>query len=252
MSALASWMSGMTPEGKRRLRPLQHLLAVLTCGSDLTRLAKFFGTDKAGAHNYTPNYEAHFRPIRKKSLTVLEIGVGGNQSPESGGSSLRMWRAYFPRARIVGIDLYDKRWHDGSRIKTYQGSQADGDFLLKVIKEIGPPDILIDDGSHRCEHVIASFNILFPHIAMGGIYVCEDLETSYWPETGGNPDNPDDLATSMGYFKSLVHGLNHAEFLEARVNGPFDRTIRSIHFYHNMVFIYKGKNDEPSLRRVHR
>lgn len=248
MSVLMSWARGISPEWKRALRPLQHLWAVLSCRGDLTRLARCFATDKAGGHHYTHHYESHFRPMRRRRLTLLEVGVGGNEDPESGGASLRMWKAYFPRAQIVGVDLHEKRWHDARRIKTYRGSQADPDFLRRVVADIGPPDIVIDDGSHRCEHVIITFRTLFPLIKDGGIYVCEDLQTSYWPEYGGSESAPDDPSTSMGFFKSLVHGLNHAELRSAGyVRSELDRSITAIHFYHNMVFIRKGRNDEPSF-----
>jgi hypothetical protein len=248
MRVLTSWARGISLERKRALRPLQHALGVLTCLGDLTRLARYFDSDKAGGHHYTQHYETHFGPVRRKPLTVLEIGVGGNEDPASGGASLRMWKAYFPHARIVGIDLYDKRSHDAHRIKTYRGSQADPAFLQRVVDEIGQPDIVIDDGSHRCEHVIVSFRTLFPRISHGGIYVCEDLQTSYWPEYGGSESAPDAPSTSMGYFKSLVHGLNHAEYRSmGYAPSELDRSITAMHFYHNMVFIRKGRNDEASF-----
>jgi demethylmacrocin O-methyltransferase len=80
------------------------------------------------------------------------------------------------------------------------------------------------------------------------MYVCEDLQTSYWAEFGGSSEQPDGLETSMGFFKSLVHCLNHVEY---RVPGyapsEYDRTVTAIHFYHNMVFIRKAHNDEASF-----
>ena len=218
---------------------------------DLTKLARFFGSDKALGHHYTQHYETHFRAWRYRPLTLLEIGVGGNANPKGGGASLRMWKAYFPRARIVGIDLHDKHWHDQHRIQTYRGSQADPEFLRRVIGEIGPPDIVVDDGSHRCEHVIVSFNMLFPLMKDEAIYACEDLQSSYWPEFGGTELAPDDTTTSMGFFKSLVHGLNHAEFrTPGHARGTYERAITAIHFYHNMVFIRKGRNDKVSFAGV--
>jgi hypothetical protein len=214
-------------------------------GDNLTKLARFFGSDKGAGHNYTRHYETHFRPLRKARLTLLEIGVGGNEDPTAGGASLRMWRAYFPNARIVGIDIADKSQHEGTRIRIFRGSQADPAFLKRVVDEIGPPDIVIDDGSHECEHVITSFVTLFPLIAEHGMYVCEDLQTSYWPNRGGSSTDPDSLDTSMGFFKSLVHGLNHVEYrLPGYRATDYDRQIVGVHFYHNMVFIQKGRNDD--------
>lgn len=240
------------PQQRRALRPIQHLVGKALAGSDLTKLARFFGSDKAAGHHYTQHYETHFRALRRRRMTVLEIGVGGNEDPLAGGSSLRMWRAYFPHAHIVGIDIHDKSWHEGHRIRIFRGSQADPTFLRGVVSEIGAPDIVIDDGSHRCAHVIASFHALFPLIRDGGIYVCEDLQTSYWEEYGGNSTRPDSLDTSMGFFKSLVHGLNHIEYrTPAYAPSEYDRTITAMHFYHNMVFIKKARNDEASFDGRH-
>jgi hypothetical protein len=36
---------------------------------------------------------------------MLEIGVGGYDSPISGGESLRMWKTYFPFAKIFALDI---------------------------------------------------------------------------------------------------------------------------------------------------
>lgn len=51
----------------------------------------------------------------------------------------------------------------------------------------------------------------------------------------------------MGYFKSLIDGLNHRELIKpGYVATYFDLNIESIHFYHNLIFIHKGDNSEDS------
>ncbi len=130
-------------------------------GGYLARLAVVFGSDKWGLHWYAQHCARHFARLRWKRLTLLEIGIGGEENPQQGGGSLRAWKWFFPRGRIVGIDIYDKKAHDERRIRTYKGSQADAEFLRGVIADIGAPDIIIDDGSHRNEHVIASFEGAF-------------------------------------------------------------------------------------------
>lgn len=219
------------------------------CQGDLKKLALLHGSDKWGAHWYAKHYEQHFRPLRNQRLNILEIGIGGEARPNSGGASLRMWADFFPRGTVHGIDLHDKSFLQSDRIKIYQGSQADADFLQRVIGEIGAPEIIIDDGSHRNEHVLTTFNILFPLLADDGIYVIEDTQTSYWPEEGGSSDDLNAPHTSMALLKSLTDGLNHAEFIRpGYVPTYFDRHVVSVHFYHNLVFIYKGRNDEGSNR----
>ena len=216
-------------------------------GGYLAKLATVFGTDKWGLHWYAQHYGRHFAPLRWKRVTLLEIGIGGEEDPRAGGGSLRAWKWFFPRGRIVGIDIYDKKAHEESRVRTYLGSQADSEFLRRVIDEIGDPDIVIDDGSHRSEHVIASFETLFPLLRDGGIYVVEDMQTSYWPSFGGARRGDPKARTMMEYFKGLADGLNHAEYLEPGYTLTYyDRHIVSMHFYHNLLFIYKGRNDEGS------
>ncbi|MCB8875654.1 class I SAM-dependent methyltransferase [Acidisoma silvae] len=211
----------------------------------LTALAIRYKSDKWGGHSYTKHYETHFRDFRDREANLLEIGIGGYEDPHAGGNSLRMWQDYFVKARIFALDFFDKSPHATDRMKIYQGSQDDAALLRRMNAEAGGFDIVIDDGSHRSEHVIASFTTLFPLLKSGGIYVVEDTQTSYWPGFGGDPHDRDALTTSMGFFKSLVHGLNHAEINDYQPN-YFDLHIESIHFYHNLVFIYKGDNSEPS------
>ena len=220
---------------------------------DLAQLALQFGTDKEGSHFYARHYQTHFQALRLKDVNLLEIGIGGYNDPTQGGHSLRMWKAYFPNGRINGIDLLDKSLLEEERIRTFAGSQVDQPFLERVIAEIGTPDIIIDDGSHLSEHVIASFQILFPLLAPDGIYVVEDLQTSYWgPDSRitGNWGGASDLNashTSMNFLKSLVDCLNYEEFtLEGYSPSYFDRHIVAMHFYHNLAFIQKGMNDEGS------
>ena len=150
--------------------------------SQLSYQALALGTDKEGLHSYCKHYQHHFSNFRKQKLNILEIGIGGYENSNEGGASLRMWKRYFPKSEIFGLDIYDKSIHNERRIKTYKGSQVDSTFLQNVVKDIGNIDLIIDDGSHINEHVIETFKILFPMIGQHAIYVIEDLQTSYWTE----------------------------------------------------------------------
>jgi hypothetical protein len=218
-------------------------------GNLLDRLAAAHGTDKWNDHWYTPHYHVHFKRRRKQALKVLEIGVGGYQDTTSGGHSLRMWRDYFPNSTIFSIDIHDKTGLSEERIKIFQGSQDDAAFLQWLSAEHGPFDLIIDDGSHVNSHVITSFQVLFPLLAPNGIYAVEDTQTSYWPYMGfgGDSRNLQNPTTMMGFFKSLTDGLNHEEFVRKGYQPSyFDQHIVSMHFYHNLVFVYKGQNNEGS------
>lgn len=214
---------------------------------NLMRLAKDCGTDKIGGHSYAKIYSEIFHKLRFKKLKILEIGVGGDEDPDSGGGSLRMWMRYFPKSMIYSIDIYNKSRLQKNRIKIFQGNQADETFLKSVGSQIGPLDIIIDDGSHIASHVITSFKALFPFLKEGGIYAIEDIQTSYWPDYGGNSENLNDPSTSMNFFKSLADNLNYCEFLRADYSPTyFDKNIKAVHFFHNLVLIYKGQNNEHS------
>jgi hypothetical protein len=228
------------------LNPIKEIRAI-DSRDDLDKLGKIYGTDKAGNHSYTTHYQLHFDRFRDKKINMLEIGVGGYEKPFSGGKSLKMWKKYFQFGNIYSIDIYDKSALQEDRIKIFQGSQVDKNFLDKVCEEIGNIDLIIDDGSHINEHVIESFKILFPKLSDGGIYVIEDTCTSYWPDYGGDSTRFDNPGTSMNFFKKLTDGLNYKDYLNPEYNPSyFDMNIISIHFYHNLIFVYKGKNEESS------
>jgi len=216
------------------------------CRNNLKILATLADTDKWNDHGYVQHYQTHFHNIRKERLNVLEIGIGGYNSPWRGGESLRMWKAYFPNGQIYGLDIEDKSAHAERRIKVFQGSQVDKDLLQRISSAAGGFDIVIDDGSHRNEHVIYTFQTLFPLLRIPGTYVIEDTQTSYWPSYGGG-DGSD--RTSVGFAKNLIDGVNYREFLEDSYKPSYlDQHIVSLHFYHNLIFIYKDLNDEPSNR----
>ncbi|KAB1067028.1 class I SAM-dependent methyltransferase [Tamlana haliotis] len=214
---------------------------------NLSKIARIHKTDKFGGHFYTPHYQNHFSKFKFKRNTILEIGVGGYEDPYLGGNSLRMWKSYFPFSKIYSLDIHDKSFLQENRIKIFKGSQVDFNFLDTITVEIGGIDIIIDDGSHINEHVIESFKYLFPKLKNGGIYVVEDTQTSYWKDYGGDSINLDNKETIYGFFKGLIDGLNNEEFvIEGYQKSYFDKHIVSMHFYHNMIFIYKGENNELS------
>jgi demethylmacrocin O-methyltransferase len=210
-------------------------------------LAELYETDKTGSHWYTPHYMTHLAKFKKRKIKLLEIGVGGYDNPKAGGNSLRMWKKYFPLGEIFGIDIYEKSSLQEKRIKIFQGSQVDKEFLEKTTDEIGKIDIIIDDGSHLNEHIVETFKILFPKLNDNGVYVVEDLQTSYWEDFGGDSKDLNNGNTAMNFIKSLTDCLNHQEMPDVNYKTTYyDKKIISVHFYHNLVFICKGNNNEKS------
>ncbi len=232
-----------SPEQARKAARRERLLA-----SNLTELAQEFGTDKWGVHKYTPHYERHLEHLRSESFTLLELGIGGYQRNFRSGASLRMWKWFFPRATIVGLDIEDKTWLTKGKIRAYLGDQTDPVVLEQIIADHGAPLVVVDDGSHIPAHVRESFRILFPLLPDGAIYCIEDTQTSYWPAWGGERD-PKAPGTSMDLVKDLVDGLNHEEFLVEGYESTYtDQWVRAVHCYHNLVIIEKGHNVEGSNR----
>jgi len=148
--------------------------------SDLDVLGVLCGTDKSSSifpgWDYLRHYDDLFCRWRKSQINILEIGV-------LGGSSLHMWKQYFDKASIIGLDIDPdvSRFAD-ERITIKIGSQDDKDFLEGIVQEF-PPTIVIDDGSHLAHHMVASFEALFPALAPDGVYVFEDMAFHF--EDGG-------------------------------------------------------------------
>jgi hypothetical protein len=246
---------------------LSHHVQKTLYRKNLVKLAPLYNHAKWGeTHRFAQHYQKHFAPLSRKKLNILEIGVGGYDDSTSGGDSLRMWKTYFPNSNIYGIDIVEKQGLEEERIKIFKGSQTDEAFLKEVINETGELDIIIDDGCSINEHRIKTFNILFPFLKDGGIYAEENTHISYWPSLGSNWSEKGEKSvylancinvggsidlnashTIMAMYKRLADGLNYEEFLNPGYSPSyFDKHIVEIHFYHNLVIVYKGKNNEGS------
>jgi hypothetical protein len=136
-----------------------------------------YDTDKAEHSHYLRNYEQYFEPLLQHEVKLLELGVYK-------GGSLLLWRDFFAKGIVVGLDLNKIDLPDESgRIRLYQGLQQDTELLDRIAKENAPAgfDIIIDDCSHIGELTRISFWHLFNnHLKPGGIYVIEDWSTGYW------------------------------------------------------------------------
>ena len=234
------------PSRRKRLARLRQRLRTLPIRGDLAALARIHGTDKGyeigAAHGYVAPYHRELSRIRRRVRTVIEIGIGEYADPYRGGASLRMWKDFFPRARIVGIDIHDKSRQAERRIRIFQGDQTDVAFLRGVIDEVGPPDLVVDDGSHVSAHVIATFRALFPSVREGGLYVVEDLQTAYWAEYGGAHPGSPDVVTSMRHFQALTDDLQAADWKPgARAADPLAAYVARMTFYPKLLFVEKAR-----------
>ncbi|MGV3494641.1 MAG: class I SAM-dependent methyltransferase [Ramlibacter sp.] len=182
--------------------------------------------------HYFPIYERHLTPWRNKTLTFLEIGV-------SKGGSLQMWKRFFgPMATIVGIDIdpATKQFEeDGIHVRV--GDQSDPQFLASLVAEFGEFDIVLDDGSHRMDHIRASFDFLYPKTTKNGLYIVEDLHTAYWEEYGGGLDKPESF---VNISKRFVDELN-ADHSRGAVPKTFvSQHTLGISFYDSVIVFERG------------
>lgn len=173
-------------------------------------------------------YDLHFQEWKYRSPRFLEIGV-------QFGGSLKIWKEYFrTKFELVGVDILPEcKQYEDENTKIYIGDQADKKFL----ESLGSFDIIVDDGGHTMKQQRTSFEVLFPKLSSGGIYVIEDLHTSYWQQF--QDDKP---TTEM--LKEFIDDINAEATKSSRIieNLPLRENkynIASIHIYESVVIIRK-------------
>lgn len=181
---------------------------------DFEQIARKYGTDKVTTHQYQFMYDKYLSSIRDDQLKVLEIGLGCNMD-YGPGASYYTWLEYLPHVNLYFIE------YDGQCAKKYQdktpnahvfvGDQADTLFLARFSTEAtadGLFDIIIDDGGHTMDQQITSLEFLWKAVKPGGLYVIEDLQTSYWESFGGNPlGRSSSKETTITYLYQLIDDL---------------------------------------------
>lgn len=203
----------------------------------LAELADDCGTDK-GSHQGFMQWYPRYLPA-DKGITLLELGV------YQGGSML-LWSKYFqhPNTRIIGIDIDYSIYRESKyrhvmprNVELYKGDQADAEYA-QFLTACAPLDVVIDDASHEGPKTAQSFEVWWPELVPGGLYVIEDTHCSYNQDhyrTAGIPGCP---GTVMEFAKRLaddvnwgIHGYNRFE--------PKFKDVAYVHFYPGIAFIGK-------------
>ena len=231
------------------------LLALLLCinykayslQSRLSTLALGHLSDKGPhANNYTEIYEHYFGSLQNASINFLEIG-----RDLEGFYARKMWDNYFthPETQLHFID-------PSFNVKSYSNDLSNRCFLhvldqsnithlSNFAKDAPCFDIIIDDGLHTIHQQLISFQILFKSLKPGGMYIIEDLLTSY-------PKEPNTISkaikalepSTVNFLKNLVDDINYAptlvtsHFAQERQwpisiqnsLSTYQATIESIHF----------------------
>lgn len=137
----------------------------------------------------------------------------------------------------------------GARRVVEIGSQADPAFP-DGLGEKYRPTVAVDDGSHMADHILLSFQNLFPHLPTGGLYIVEDVQVHadrFAESLRGAAD-----VTPQQYFLRLANLV-----VPPGASVEFDRSIShhtdSIEFFYGGVVIRKratNEQDRVASRRV--
>ena len=151
------------------------------------------GTDKGHAHSYDTLYERLLSPYQYRARHVLEIGVDS-------GASIAAWADYFPNALITGVDIQSETWLvdkfglKSPRIELHELDATMPSSPLQIatkdtVKTIHMKentngsarlyDVIIEDASHEPIHQVQHFTVFAPTLALGGIYIIEDIDGAH-------------------------------------------------------------------------
>jgi cephalosporin hydroxylase len=181
-------------------------------------------------------YERHLGKFVGKKPRILEIGV-------LGGGSIEMWLKYFGEGtQVVGVDINEecKNYVYDGKVDIVMGDQGNPEFWDQYLADKKGFDIVIDDGSHVMNHQITTLNKLFPKLNVGGVYICEDTHTSYWPQPWGGVFRG--AGTFTEHSKRVTDILNQQHFQGTPIDDNVLNTynnLYSVAFYNSMVVMEK-------------
>jgi hypothetical protein len=218
-------------------------------------------------HNYQWAYEKYLRPKRCEPLKLMEMGLGckmpySHSHGSTEGRSIRLWLSFLPKASISVFE-YDeacaKNWYKNdphsigryvldSRVNVVIGNQLSPEDIHRAISNLGPQDVIIDDGGHSMMMQENSLRVLFPFIRPGGIYILEDLSTSFW---GGFWQDKSNGLTMVDYISHIISGLhspNHASKLDKSTYPGLEDIlplIKSVDCFREVCVFQRWEEDEP-------
>ncbi|MCR5701955.1 MAG: class I SAM-dependent methyltransferase [Lachnospiraceae bacterium] len=186
--------------------------------------------------HYLDVYNRHLSRFRGKDCVIVEVGVFK-------GGSMQMWKHWLgDKAQVIGVDIDEHvKEYEEDRIKIEIGSQSDREFWKYFREKYPRVDIFLDDGGHTMEQQIVTFEEMFPHISNGGVYLCEDLHTSYWDNFGGGYKEAGSFVEYSKNFIDYIHAWHSIQFEE----NQYTRSMNSIHYYNSMCVIEKQEMYPP-------
>jgi hypothetical protein len=190
--------------------------------------------------NFTVKYDTYFdiyaqvlERFRGKDIVFVEIGI-------LGGGSLEAWRAILgPGARIIGVDANPvlEPFLEAKGFEVFIGDQADPEFWKGFFAEVGPVDIVLDDGGHTYKQQITTFDCVIEHVNDGGILLTEDCHTSYMSKFGYPSKH-----TFIEFSKHLVDALGSRYFGTPpsgnRRHTAYAALVHSVQFFESIVVFH--------------
>ena len=185
---------------------------------------------------YFDVYERHLSKFVGKAPRILEIGV-------LGGGSIEMWLKYFGEGTsVTGVDINEEclKYEFNGDGKVIMGDQGNPEFWKEFLSKQDKFDIVIDDGSHVMHHQITTINCVFPHVTDGGVCICEDTHTSYWPQPWGGTFRG--ANTFLEHSKRVSDIVNQQHFQGEPMMPEVLQTyagLNAVMFYNSMVVFEK-------------
>tara|TARA_B100001029_G_C15028423_1_gene435204 strand:- start:347 stop:1183 length:837 start_codon:yes stop_codon:yes gene_type:complete len=148
--------------------------------SFLCQLGKKYSTNKSpfnlNGHRigYTGIYNFLFHQLRNKKINFAEIGIEKN-------GSIRMWRSYFKKAKIYGLEFDINKIRNAKKYKLknthYHKINVNKDeSLKKTFKKIKKRfDIVVDDSTHNFEDQIKIIKNCYRYLNNNGLLIIEDI-----------------------------------------------------------------------------
>ena len=97
---------------------------------------------------------------------LVEIGVYQ-------GDGMRLFQEYYPKARIIGIDLLPRPEGLEDHFEYHQMAQESP----SVADVCADADIVVDDCGHNPVHTQQTFDLVWPRLKVGSVYFIEDWTT---------------------------------------------------------------------------
>jgi SAM-dependent methyltransferase len=173
------------------MRVLNYTLTLGKRTTPLCKLGRMCRTDKSPLnydrdvrngpadpyrHGYTPYYYIKFASLRTKPILFGEVGVLHN-------ASMKMWRAYFPSAWLVGFDFSDEflarargdMLLNTTYLKMDIRSEASIESALRRSRGSRLFDVLVEDSTHNLPDQVRFIKVALDHVCSGGTIIIEDI-----------------------------------------------------------------------------